>query len=74
MPSVELTDQEWQQVMGILSTAPWRDANPLLMKIGAQLQQQTTIKQTGLTPPSAEELKRMGGAIRADGKEVRHGE
>ncbi|HEY2530315.1 MAG TPA: hypothetical protein VGJ20_20655 [Xanthobacteraceae bacterium] len=65
--------------MGILSTAPWRDANPLLMKIGQQLQQQTAIKQTGLAqqqtaPPSAEELKRMGGAIRADGKEVRHGE
>lgn len=34
---VDLTDQEWQQVLGILAMAPWRDANPLLMKIGEQL-------------------------------------
>lgn len=37
MTSVEMTDTEWQQVLGILSMAPWRDANPLLMKIGEQL-------------------------------------
>lgn len=37
MASVELTDGEWQQVLGILAMAPWRDANPLLMKIGEQL-------------------------------------
>lgn len=37
MISVGLTDGEWQQVLGILSMAPWRDANPLLMKIGEQL-------------------------------------
>lgn len=35
--SIELSDSEWQQVLGILSMAPWRDANPLLMKIGEQL-------------------------------------
>jgi hypothetical protein len=40
MSKVELDEQEWQQVMGILSTAPWRDANPLLMKIGSQLRLQ----------------------------------
>jgi len=37
MPAVDLEPNEWGQVMAILSTAPWRDANPLLMKIGAQL-------------------------------------
>lgn len=40
MQSVILTEQEWQQVLGLLALAPWRDANPLLMKIGAQLQRQ----------------------------------
>lgn len=38
--TVDLTEQEWQQVLGILSTAPWRDANPLLMKIGEQMRAQ----------------------------------
>ena len=37
MPSVDLSESEWGQVMNIISTAPWRDANPLLMKIGEQL-------------------------------------
>lgn len=37
MISVELTKGEWDQVLGILAMAPWRDANPLLMKIGEQL-------------------------------------
>lgn len=40
MPLVDLTATEWQQVMAMISSAPWRDANPLLMKIGEQLQQQ----------------------------------
>lgn len=38
MPAVVLDGNEWGQVMAILATAPWKDANPLLMKIGAQLQ------------------------------------
>jgi len=37
MSMVDLTDQEWGQVMGLLSEAPWKVANPLLMKIGEQL-------------------------------------
>jgi hypothetical protein len=37
MSSVELNDQEWGQVMNILADAPWKQANPLLMKIGDQL-------------------------------------
>jgi len=37
MPAVDLDANEWGQVMAILATAPWRDANPLLMKIGNQL-------------------------------------
>lgn len=51
MPVVNLSDTEWQQVLGIIATAPWRDANPLLMKIGAQLktqQDQVEIKKPDL--------------------------
>lgn len=40
MMIVDLSHAEWQQVMALLANAPWRDANPLLMKIGAQLQAQ----------------------------------
>jgi hypothetical protein len=39
MATIELSDQEWGQVMSILSDAPWKLANPLLMKIGEQLRQ-----------------------------------
>jgi hypothetical protein len=42
MPVVDLDANEWQHVMAMISSAPWRDANPLLMKIGQQLQQQHT--------------------------------
>jgi hypothetical protein len=57
--TVELEDQEWQQVLAIIATAPWRDANPLLMKIGNQLRQQTTAAPAGKP-------------IRTDGKEQHH--
>ena len=40
MSVVNLDEQEWNQVIAILTTAPWRDANPLLVKISAQLRQQ----------------------------------
>lgn len=40
--TVELDDEEWKSVMGCLAQAPWTIANPLLMKIGAQLQKQQT--------------------------------
>ena len=42
MARVDLTDQEWQQVMTLLADGPWRVSNPLLMKIGAQLQAQAS--------------------------------
>lgn len=40
MPSIELSDGEWGQVMQLISEGPWRVANPLLMKIGDQLRVQ----------------------------------
>lgn len=47
MPSVNLTDQDWQQVMAAIGETPWRIAHPLLLKIGQQLQAQN--------PPSYEQ-------------------
>ena len=43
MPSIDLTYNEWGQVMNILATTkewPWTITNPLLMKIGDQLRVQ----------------------------------
>ena len=41
--TVDLTDQEWGQVMQVLATAPWNVANPLLMKIGEQLRKEAQL-------------------------------
>ena len=35
--TVELEEGDWQKVLGILATAPWSQANPLIMAIGQQL-------------------------------------
>lgn len=64
MPTVSLSDKDWAQVMAILSTAPWRDANPLLMEIGRQLQSQV---QNQVKPPPGADIRLDG-----NGKEVRH--
>jgi hypothetical protein len=37
---VRLDLDEWQRVLGILATAAWATANPLIMKIGEQLRMQ----------------------------------
>lgn len=63
MPAVDLEPNEWGQVMAILATAPWRDANPLLMKIGQQLQAHN------FRPPEADpRVERPEG----NGQEARH--
>jgi hypothetical protein len=70
MPSVELNDQEWQQMINILADRPFREVHVLVAKISQQLHgQQLALQQPN--PPTAEELKRMGGALSADGKETR---
>lgn len=43
---VEMTREEWQQVLTIIGNTrdfPWATTNPLLMKIGNQLQQQEVV-------------------------------
>lgn len=61
MAMVELNDQQWGQVMALLSEAPWKVANPLLMAIGDQLRLQYAQQQPappvgmradGTPPPS----------------------
>jgi hypothetical protein len=37
---VELELEEWQRILAILATAPWAQANPLIMKLGEQLRSQ----------------------------------
>jgi hypothetical protein len=37
MIEVRLPIEQWQQVLAILSRAPWAEANPLIMGIGEQL-------------------------------------
>lgn len=64
MQSVVLLEQEWQQVMGLLALAPWRDANPLLMKIGGQLRMQAA-------PNPPQDVAQSGNG---PSKEVRHGD
>jgi hypothetical protein len=56
MSAVDLNDQEWGQLMGILADAPWKIANPLLMKIGDQLR----AYHTQIRAPTPEEM-RVGG-------------
>jgi hypothetical protein len=68
MSSVELSDQEWGVLMGVLSEAPWKIANPLLMKIGEQLRQQHQPPPPNPVP-TPDELKRMGGNSREVGHE-----
>lgn len=39
MPTVSLTEQEWSQLVALLANnCVWAQANPLLMKIGQQLE------------------------------------
>jgi hypothetical protein len=65
MSTVDLSDAKWGQVMAILATAPWRDANPLLMEIGEQLRQQHTV--AGPPQPSNSPDSNSNS-----GKEARH--
>ena len=63
MLQVELSDAEWQQLLNILGTTKehaWVVTNPLLMKIGGQLQ----MKQAAGPPP--------GSKLDSNGKEVRN--
>lgn len=40
MMMVRLEQQEWNQLIAMLATQPWQQANPIIMKVAAQLQAQ----------------------------------
>jgi hypothetical protein len=42
MIEVKLSIEQWQQVLSILSRAPWAEANPLIMAIGDQARAQAS--------------------------------
>jgi len=42
---IDLEEQAWRQVLALLALAPWAQANPLIMAIGAQMQAQTPAAQ-----------------------------
>jgi hypothetical protein len=44
--TVDLDPEEWQRVLAVLAQGPWATVNPLIMKIGQQLQSQTAIPET----------------------------
>ena len=64
MPSVNLSDADWGQVMAIIGEAPWKIAHPLMMKIGEQLRQQAQQPVPPTPPP--------GIRLDSNGKEVSH--
>ena len=59
MIEIRLEQQDWNQVLQVLSQAPWNVANPLILKIGEQLRQhQAPPPQTaGLRPNGADEAQ-----------------
>jgi hypothetical protein len=81
MSAVELSEQQWGQMMNILATTrehPWTVTNPLLMEIGNQLRAQqlaasnppNIAAQDASNPPNM--VGRGGIRLDANGKEVRH--
>lgn len=70
MPSVNLNDEKWGQLMFVLANAEgkgvtWAIVNPLLMEIGGQLRAQQPRQQTV-------EETRAGIRLDGNGQEVRH--
>lgn len=51
MPAVNLEDQEWRWLLTTLANkCTWAEVNPLLMKIGMQLERQSNAAQEGIKP------------------------
>ena len=65
MATVDLSDNEWGQVMASRGDASWKLANPLLMKIGGQLQAQFQAKQPQAQRPPH-------NSVDGNSQEVRH--
>ena len=62
MIEVRLPIEQWQQVLAILATAPWAQANPLIMELGNQLRARTA--------ESAAASARRGNGVDAEAAET----
>lgn len=71
MPTVELNDAEWQQILNLLGDVPWKIAHPLLMRIGGQLNAQSRPPLNQTAPPGGG-VQMEGIRLDANGKEVRN--
>lgn len=52
MIEVKLSIEQWQQVLSILSRAPWAEANPLIMAIGDQARAQAQAQAQAAPAPA----------------------
>ena len=57
MIEVRLDTEEWNRVLAVLAQAPWNQVNPLIMKIGQQLQThgEMAAKREGAVRPNGED-------------------
>jgi hypothetical protein len=53
--NIELTEEEINKLMRIISTAPWIEANPLMHKINQQMQRQIP-QGNSQSPPNMPEM------------------
>jgi cobyric acid synthase len=75
MPSVELSENEWGQVMNILATKEtWANANPLLLKMGEQLRQQVLMEHAARAQAESRQNNppNLADYIPGNGKEAHH--
>jgi hypothetical protein len=61
MIEVRLPIEQWQQVLAILSQAPWAQANPLIMGIGDQLRARVAAESAAKRGNGLDEEAAQGG-------------
>jgi hypothetical protein len=61
MIEVKLPIEQWQQVLAILATAPWAQANPLIMELGNQLRARTEERAGAKRGNGVDEEAAQGG-------------
>ena len=65
--TVDLSEAEWNAILNLIAMGPWREANPLLMKIGEQMRAHAQRRSL------ADMVPLSGDRGAADGKEANHG-
>ena len=67
--TVDLSEAEWNAVLNLVAMGPWREANPLLMKIGEQMRTQRPQVKTD----DIDMRGKLVGKASEDRKEANHG-